>query len=1037
MGQQRQHLPFVRQLIDRTEFVCNRHDNQRGRKKYFLMLVHVPAQEIYNQSAFPAIFLHGWDFFFFDTCAPGSAFHLQRMLTIVSSPKEQSKEILCDLNVLFDDCLWDFCSRTQIFHRQLSREMFSDENTFQFYRQQISVPKRIECLKKILQQLPQLQEQIVHLYHQQLSAKKTNPSLTPYYRIYQMSKDILCGKRLIGLVDSLQMQIRTSFTNFVSNILKYLANDYGLQTLSKLSGNVCDLRALLKLIDYSSFVLDEDTHGKSPSPSQGIFQLVTHYPCILQTPLYQLFHQRIKGHAENIKRELIGNQNKLLNSNTYERYQTTECSKEQFSLKLTKSIEKDEILKETISETLVRCYSNDLVRIYCMTVEGQFDNDENQSTKTIDFISNWLLLKEENEFTMADPSSTNSVCCLAQVYTTFEYEQNEISLIYSACRILDSLKECDYEKSCQDENTTRSIVREKLFRTLFDLLWKKLTELCSNPTQEEIVQWIYMYTFIQKYYPSNTLLRTTKLAQIANRIEFMRLSYAILANETIPEPVRLVSRLLTHLPDNSIRSSLGNNKSAYLEILPTILNTIYEHEPMEKNTLMIDVQQWILSILKTSKQRSQDEINAVFTSLGDSKCQWSIPTKQLLFDELIDLTLLQSQGNALSLVDRIEQLLPIILRCIPDRNHLENYQIPHHPSVLQQDPSHRIVLLDLFFLHLDRHVTVENTINEQLIHELMAFTPPEITDEELVSTMKIVFKQLREYFLVRVTALYLCEAKFNEEEKYSDEFLDDFKDLITSYLSIDETTAELSNHLQIFLSTIVSKRSWAFLFNIFKSTRIENLDTRWTNILYGHLKLKQESKSNEYLQSVHQLQFTLSAINHAATIFPELHQSYDELNQIMLICVNNNETDMRWKHLCDWIQDKPNEQLTDIKVMLLLNIYYNYYCHNQLQLLNTLLDVIENTLEPKSEELRVFRCLLDPEHCMIGYSQGNNDEDLNYLNNLFRLDCQARDELCIRHLLVNLMAMILKGGPKSFLWTFAFQPLAIENTFGRSHKLLD
>ncbi|CAF3675518.1 unnamed protein product [Rotaria sp. Silwood1] len=244
------------------------------------MLVHVPPQELYNQSGFPSIFLHGWDFYFFDTCTPGSAFHLQKMLQIVSSPKKQFKEpskyILCDLNVLFDDCLWDFCTRIQIFLPQLPREMFTDENAYDFYRNQTSTTKRVECLKKILQRLTQLQEQMMNIYHEQLSKKK-NSSQSPYNIIYQMSKDILCGKRLIGLVDALQLQIRASLTNFVSNLLKYLANDYGLETLSKLSAKQNNVGSTLNLIDYTSFALDVNINEKSPSPTQGIFQLVTHY----------------------------------------------------------------------------------------------------------------------------------------------------------------------------------------------------------------------------------------------------------------------------------------------------------------------------------------------------------------------------------------------------------------------------------------------------------------------------------------------------------------------------------------------------------------------------------------------------------------------------------------------------------------------------------------------------------------------------------------------------------------------------------------
>ncbi|CAF1063306.1 unnamed protein product [Didymodactylos carnosus] len=62
---------------------------------------------------------------------------------------------------------------------------------------------------------------------------------------------------------------------------------------------------------------------------------------------------------------------------------------------------------------------------------------------------------------------------------------------------------------------------------------------------------------------------------------------------------------------------------------------------------------------------------------------------------------------------------------------------------------------------------------------------------------------------------------------------------------------------------------------------------------------------------------------------------------------------------------------------------------------------------------------------MIGY----NDTEENYLNQLFKLNCKSEDELSIRHSLVNLMAMIILGGKENFLWTFAFQPLLLQDTY--------
>jgi hypothetical protein len=68
---------------------------------------------------------------------------------------------------------------------------------------------------------------------------------------------------------------------------------------------------------------------------------------------------------------------------------------------------------------------------------------------------------------------------------------------------------------------------------------------------------------------------------------------------------------------------------------------------------------------------------------------------------------------------------------------------------------------------------------------------------------------------------------------------------------------------------------------------------------------------------------------------------------------------------------------------------------------------------------------------MVGYPRRNDNAETNFLNNLFTLDCKDEDELGIRHSLVNLLAMILMGSKQSFLWTFAFHPSTLPNTFGK------
>ncbi|CAF3219101.1 unnamed protein product [Rotaria sp. Silwood2] len=306
-GQQRLHIPFVRKLIDETEYSYN--INNRAERKYFLMLVHSSAQDLHHQSCFPSIFLHDWEFYFFDTCTPGSAFHLQKMLQILSSSRNDHQSssfdnVLCDSNILFEDSLWDFCSRIQLVLPELSKNMFIHEMAYEFYHHQTNTIRRVKCLKHIIQRSPQLQKHIVNLYHEYLS-KEENSSKKIYNLVYQISKDILCGKRFDGLIDSVQSQIQNSFTNFASNIFKFIVNDYGLETLPKLSTDYEIYGSFLNLIDCQSFSINNDKDIFSSTSTQGIFQLNTHYSCIPQTPLYHLFHQRIKSHAEEIKLTVI------------------------------------------------------------------------------------------------------------------------------------------------------------------------------------------------------------------------------------------------------------------------------------------------------------------------------------------------------------------------------------------------------------------------------------------------------------------------------------------------------------------------------------------------------------------------------------------------------------------------------------------------------------------------------------------------------------------------------------------------------------
>ncbi|CAF2244296.1 unnamed protein product [Rotaria magnacalcarata] len=576
---------------------------------------------------------------------------------------------------------------------------------------------------------------------------------------------------------------------------------------------------------------------------------------------------------------------------------------------------------------------------------------------------------------------------------------------------------------------------------MFDLLWKSLREICLNDN-ENSETWIQSYVFISKYYPSDKILGQIQLITIKSELELMNLAYLIFLNEKISHPKELVSCLLDLLNSHGNENNLNYSTSHFFKLLPDIIETIHKYfvdKNENESTLMIDLQQWIISTLKTDTQSCKDEINYLFKYLNQSLCHWSLPMKQFAFDQLANLSVQGVQQNRPTTTqiknnffDRLK-LFSTIVECFSDDNRLQNYQLPYHPIVIDNRKiQERPILIDLFFFHLKRHAN-DATIDTKLIKKLMLLEMPTINSLHPLPSASNIFQQFKGYFSLHFTGLLLCDTNLNPDD--TRKLMNMVKTLIDQYLSIEEPIVQFSPHLQLFLATIVSKHSWSFLVDLLNSDRIRNVNNQWANHLHRLLESKEPVRLKKDLQRCHQLQFTVASKPDISSIFPHLHLFYDELCKIIENCVIDDTPEERWKPLSDWIETKLNSdpiqlKSNEIKAMLLLNIYYNYYCSNHLASVQPLLEIVNDALEPLPEDLKVFRALLQPEQHIIGYTQENVNEDVNCLNRLFKLDSNEEDELAIRHCLVNLMVMILMGGKQSFLWTFAFEPLTLENTFG-------
>ncbi|CAF3300646.1 unnamed protein product, partial [Rotaria sp. Silwood2] len=729
-------------------------------------------------------------------------------------------------------------------------------------------------------------------------------------------------------------------------------------------------------------------------------------------------------------------------NNFYDEQDRTDNTQEEYRNQLIRLLMYDTVLTRIISSSILQSYTNDSVRVLCAIIEKNFHDNQIQCEKTINFVSRWLtLIDDDNEKDSFNSSSNRDIWRLAHIYTLLEYEQNDIFSLYSACRITENLdrNQSFYNDLFVDEEITRSKVRENLFRLMFHHLWTKLCDLCQ--TNENPKQWIHSYTLISKYYPLERVLQRMEYAHMKLKIEFMNLVYLILLNEKTPQPIKLIQQLLNNsslIQDDMENYHINVYGSSCLQLLTYIIQTIdqyFEKSNSNNSTLMIDIQQWIISTLKGSKRSSHQEIITLLKFLNQPTCHLSLPMKQFLFDELVNISIENNRQDRMNNHRQFTSfwdhlcLLSLIIECITNEN-IENYQIPYHPSIITNE-NQNYILIDLYFFHL-RRLANDETIRLNLINKILLSSLPKINDVQQITLAQKIFQQLKEYFLLHCTALLLCQIDLNNQDQQRLNHI--LMTIINQYLTIPLPILQLSNYVELFCSIIITKRSWNFLLNLLKSDRLQRLNSQWADNLHNLLKSKHTIQRNKYLQYSHQLQFTLTT-DITSSIFPTLHQPYHELTQLIDQCVKNNNIEQRWIPLTNWIQSKlysnpPIVNAIEIKVMLLLNIYYDYYCNAQLKSLDHLLTIIENILQPTDEERRVFRILLKPEQNMIGYTRENNHVDKNHLNDLFEIDCQDDDELPIRHILVNLLAMILLGGKENTLWTFVFEPLKLLETFG-------
>ncbi|CAF1586988.1 unnamed protein product, partial [Didymodactylos carnosus] len=338
-------------------------------------------------------------------------------------------------------------------------------------------------------------------------------------------------------------------------------------------------------------------------------------------------------------------------------------------------------------------------------------------------------------------------------------------------------------------------------------------------------------------------------------------------------------------------------------------------------------------------------------------------------------------------------LLPIVVKCLSlsftevDTNGF-SYIPPYHPFVIVSDGINintlqQQSLINLLFFHIRNHLN-NYSFKCDFVDLLMNHTTSPMTNIVAHNTViATIYESIKTYLIIECTACLLCENDYDDD---SVEWSDSIRCFLRVYVPISKQQNAFDHNMKQFLSTILRKRDWNYLINLLQSNFLRTIHNEWSTKISELLSNIQKLRRNEERLHVYdQLEFTLSTNAPSCSAFSKLHQPYTNISKIFDECANNKSESDNWTPLFTWcleqlsLEDEPLFP-NEIKMMLFLKIYYDYYCHENILSLSNLVESLQSVqqLELIEEELRVFKAILMPETYMIGYN--DHEEETNALN---------------------------------------------------------
>jgi len=521
-------VSYMRQVIDDTIYsVQSKLANADAiAAKHFVILLAFPPEQMYISSCYPAVYLRGWQFQFFDTLDSGGAFYIERFAKTLYGVDNRGDEnvTMNPEKVLFEtmlsDVLFEFSShlRPPFEKTNLPLALLTGD-VATVYDLQKTAKVRAAALHRAMGFVSTIWGQLMTHMSSAFDAEAVRKL------IQSQATAIITGQDFQSLTDGVASVLQRTLRAFLMIVLHEIASDFGLQSMVELEQATQQeaLRRLFKLVP-----LPDSKTLANFQPS--LLYLSGNMPCRLF--LFKLIWRRIENACKAIRDKVSAEQNSSM-----------------FIGLLKAALEKDPEISDIFQDQkadgfVMQAFIYDVIAVR----SGIVNNTEPEKLQwLVKTLRRWT----ENKASELIKLSSSGVHVLAIIVGTLDLHAKAFQSLSSSGINVSRGGKTDVLAG-ELERLHPDDIEDKLLLASFEKLWDKHKVIVAdvkNPARKEwddvgIAHWIDELHFLSNHFGPGELLPGVRFKEYRIKIDVMLIvAQFLLLDSPAPDRATLAGML--------------------------------------------------------------------------------------------------------------------------------------------------------------------------------------------------------------------------------------------------------------------------------------------------------------------------------------------------------------------------------------------------------------------------------------------------------------------------------------------------------------